>query len=395
MNEQIACDFKGEIVVPAGFQFNGGNAGIKKTGKKDFGVAIADEPCAASAVFTKNKFCGECIPIGKKAVKNGVLQAIVVTSGIANVATGKQGTENETSIIDKLSKRRNISGDDVLPSSTGIIGVQLPIESVLESMDEIIENVSPDAFMDFAESIITTDSKIKIENKKIGEAAILATAKGAGMIEPNMATMLSYIFTDAKVSQPELDLLLKKSVEHSFNSMSVDTDTSTSDTVVIMSSGKYEVDAEEFGKVLDEVCISLCRQIVDGAEGSKHRIEVTVADCADERAAKLIGKSVVNSPLVKTAVYGCDPNWGRIVMAVGKTEGADFDKNNIAISIGNYCIFKDGSEVSESLPMIKKYLDSEHDIRIKISVGTGDCEHTVYGCDLTEEYVRINSYYST
>lgn len=380
--------------VPKGFAFAGGHVGIKDV-NDDIGIAVADRVCVASAMFTKNLFCGECIPLGKQAVSNHRLQGVIVTSGIANVATGEEGRRNELRLIDKLASLTNISPEDILPSSTGMIGPQLPVDTILQGMPAIANQLSPEHFMQFAKGIITTDTAIKTESRGVGEATILATAKGAGMIEPNMATMLVYIFTDAIVPDDRIDGVLRQSVDMSFNSMSVDTDTSTSDTVALLSSGIFPVDLDEFQSALNDVCVSLCRQIVAGAEGAKHTIEVVVDNCATEEEAKRIGKSIVNSPLVKTAIYGGDPNWGRIIMALGKTPDIRLDKTAIRISIGDSLIFEDEKEVTDNVEAIRRYLQTSKVIVITVDMNSGRESHRVFGCDLTEEYIRINSYYTT
>lgn len=380
--------------VPQGFAFAGGHVGIKDV-NDDIGIAVADKVCSASAMFTKNQFCGECIPLGRQAVANHRLQGIIVTSGIANVATGEEGRRNELQLIDELALLTHISPENILPSSTGMIGPQLPVNTILQGMPAIVDQLSPEHFMQFAKGIITTDSAIKIESRTVGEATILATAKGAGMIEPNMATMLVYIFTDAIVPDANIDGMLHHSVNLSFNSMSIDTDTSTSDTVALLSSGIHSVDLDEFQNALDDVCVSLCRQIVAGAEGAKHTIEVVVENCATDEEAKRIGKSIINSPLVKTAIYGGDPNWGRIIMAIGKTPDINLDKGAIRISIGEYPIFEDEKEVTGNVEAIRQYLKSNNVITITVDMNSGHERHRVFGCDLTEEYIRINSYYTT
>lgn len=383
-----------DIKEPQGFAFAGGHVGIKEV-NDDIGIAVADKVCVASAMFTKNLFCGECIPLGKKAAANHRLQGILVTSGIANVATGETGRQNELRLINEFASLTNISPTNILPSSTGMIGPQLPVDDILQGMPSIVEQLSSKNFMQFARGIITTDTAIKIESRTVGDASILATAKGAGMIEPNMATMLVYIFTDAIVPDDRIDGILQRSVNLSFNSMSVDTDTSTSDTVALLSSGIFPVDLDEFQAALDDVCISLCRQIVAGAEGAKHTIEVVVNNCATEDEAKRIGKSIVNSPLVKTAIYGGDPNWGRITMALGKTPDITINKKAIRIFIGDFLIFEDEKEVTNNITAIQHSLQTDDTITITVDMNSGHENHRVFGCDLTEEYIRINSYYTT
>lgn len=383
----------GSVSVPEGFRFLGKNVGIKD-GVKDFAVAVADEPCAAAAMFTTNSCCGECIPLGRDAVSDGRLQAVMVTSGIANVATGEEGRNTELEMMEKLARKLQIAPSDVLPSSTGVIGPQLPKEKILRGMEDL-SDLSADDYLSFAEAIMTTDKGPKVACERVGEASILGIAKGAGMIEPNMATMLVYLFTDADVPAEELRNMLASSVAVSFNSLSVDTDTSTSDTVVVMASGRKKVDLDAFAAALKNVCVNLACQIAAGAEGAEHLLKVTVTHCRTEDEAKRIGKSIINSPLVKTAVYGADPNWGRIVMAVGKTPDVDVSLKNLQIQWCGECVFSDGQAHEDVLDDISARIKKSDTVEIEVSVGEGESAHTVYGCDLTPKYVEINGDYTS
>ncbi|MGO2764201.1 MAG: bifunctional glutamate N-acetyltransferase/amino-acid acetyltransferase ArgJ [Pseudolactococcus laudensis] len=380
--------------IPNGFHFLGKHVGIKKV-KKDLGIIFSDKKCISAAMFTKNQFCGESIPIGKAAVSDHILQAVVVTSGIANVATGTEGYENAKKIVNKLSKELEISPADILPSSTGIIGPQLPLEKIIDGMSDVSESLSDSNLLDFANAIMTTDKKLKIVSRKVGESSILGIAKGSGMIEPNMATMLVYILTEAIIPENKIDELLSRSVSESFNSISVDTDTSTSDTVALMANNSIAVDLAEFSETLSELCLELAKSVLEDAEGAEHLIEVEISKCVSKQEAKKIGKSIVNSPLVKTAVYGGDPNWGRIVMAIGKTSDILLSKKDIIIYFGSHKIFESEKEIVENIGKIRLYLKQEKYIKIKVEMNTGELNHKVYGCDLTESYIEINSYYQT
>lgn len=378
---------------PMGFKFYGMHIGIKKK-RKDFGLIVADEVCHAAAVFTKNTFCGECIPIGKEHVKNAELQAVVVTSGIANVATGKTGRENEYKILEKLSTKLMIEKENILPSSTGVIGPQLPIAMIEEFLDvetiELKEN-----YEDFAHAILTTDQRIKVRSLKVGEATILGIVKGSGMIEPNMATMLAYILTDAKIEKKEIYPLLKNSVDQSFNTISIDTDTSTSDTVAFLASGHYTVEKKAFETALNQICKDLALDVVKDAEGATKTMFVTVKNAESKEQAKNAGKSIINSPLVKTALFGHDPNWGRIAMALGKTKGLIFDQNKVEIFYGKYPIFSNNHEEKQNINKIAKYIEENEDIYLTVDLNQGSENFEVIGCDLSYEYVKINSDYST
>lgn len=379
--------------LPKGFQYFGGHSGIKKR-KKDFGLIVADAPCSAAAVFTKNTFCGECIPIGKAHVKNNELQAVVVTSGIANVATGKTGRENEYRILALLANKYQLAIDDILPSSTGVIGPQLPIEK-LETYIKTQPLTLEASYTNFAEAILTTDQYSKIQQVSVGPATVLGIVKGSGMIEPNMATMLAYIVTDAIVEKEEAYTMLKEATDQSFNTISIDTDTSTSDTVAFLASGYYHVEKSDVQMAINRVCKELALAVVRDAEGATKTLFVTVNHAQTQQQAKQAGKSIINSPLVKTALFGCDPNWGRIAMALGKTADLIFNPEKIAIYYGDLAIFKNGQEQTENIAAIAAYMKETTDIYLTVDLAQGAASFQVIGCDLTYDYVEINSAYST
>jgi glutamate N-acetyltransferase/amino-acid N-acetyltransferase len=379
--------------VPQGFKFYGTHAGIKKR-KKDFGLIVADDICSAAAVFTKNTFCGECIPIGKKHVENAELQAVVVTSGIANVATGLEGRENEYRILDRVAAKLAIESKNILPSSTGVIGPQLPIKTI----ETFLETHSLDLDQDyetFAQAILTTDNRIKVRSLNVGDGKILGIVKGSGMIEPNMATMLAYILTDIKISKEKIYPMLKIAVDQSFNTISIDSDTSTSDTVALLASGYNSASMEEIQDALNQICYELALDVVKDAEGATKTMFVTVKNAVSQEQAKKAGKSIINSPLVKTALFGHDPNWGRIAMALGKTEGLVFDQNKVEIFYGEYPIFSENHEEQQNIEPITTYIQENEDIYLTVDLHQGTENFQVIGCDLSYEYVKINSDYST
>lgn len=380
--------------VPKGFKFLGKNIGIKEK-KKDFAIAVSDNVCSAAALFTKNSLCGVSIPIGKQNVKNGNLQAVVVTSGIANVATGSQGIQNTKRILNALSGHLSINSDDIIPSSTGVIGPQLPIDLIENSIREIsMEELNCDNVENFVEAIMTTDTKKKIISRKVGDAVILGVCKGSGMIEPNMATMLVYIFTDAIVNSDDLHDAILDGANKTLNMMSIDTDTSTSDTLVAMASNKYYVDKITFKQEIHNILKKLTMMIAKDGEGASKLIEVNVTGAQTFQQAKIVAKSIVNSPLVKTSVYGMDPNWGRVIMAIGKVTDENISIDRVTIGYGNIDIYKHG-EVYNKVEDIRKYLGDCEECIINVDLGLGNEYATVWGCDLTEEYVKINGSYTS
>ena len=383
------------IVVPKGFKYLGKNIGIKQ-GKKDFAVAFCEKVCSSAAVFTKNSMCGVSIPIGRKNVQNGELQAIVVTSGIANVATGKQGTANALRIMNVLAEKLDIKEEDILPSSTGVIGQQLPIDTIIKGLNsiDVNEELKSDNLDQFVEAIMTTDTQKKISYKKVGEANILGVCKGSGMIEPNMATMLVYIFTDAVIDSECLQDIVKASADKTFNMMSIDTDTSTSDTLVAMASNHYNVNVDEFKDAFLDLCRELTIMVATDGEGASKLIEVNVTGAKSFIQAKTIAKSIVNSPLVKTSIYGADPNWGRVVMAIGKVADKDVVLEKVKIEYGGIQAYNCG-EICDATEEIRKYLRECKKCIVNVDLGLGQECGTVWGCDLTEKYVEINGSYTS
>ena len=358
----------------------------------DLGVVFSETPANSAAVFTRNAFPGEPVKIGRKIIQNGLLQAIVVNSKNANVATGSDGYENSLKICRKTAQELNIPVDSVLPSSTGVIGRPLPFEKVLAGLDSLKDQlVNPADFPGFAAAIMTTDTFPKFVSAQTGNASIVGVAKGSGMIEPNMATMLSYFFTDAEISSNDLDRILRSCADKTFNCLSVDSDTSTSDTLVIMANGKAgKVDLVEFENTLLSLCTDLTKMLARDGEGATKLFIVDVINADSADAAKKIAKSIINSPLVKTMIYQGDPNWGRIYMAVGKTSGVHLREPQIQIFWG-----KNREIDSSSTTALSKYLRENEELFLTVDMCSGKSSCRVYGCDLTEEYVRINAFYTT
>jgi glutamate N-acetyltransferase / amino-acid N-acetyltransferase len=391
-NTSITATFKSKKLtsIPKGFRTFITNAGIKDA-SLDLGIVVSDVPASAAAVFTKNQVKGNPVLVGMKHIKGGRISALVVNSKNSNVATGKQGYEDCLNICKAVAAEAGFLPTRVFPSSTGVIGRRIPVDKITSAIQGFHRKLkNPADFEGFAEAIMTTDTFPKFVVKKIGKATLVGVAKGSGMIEPNMATMLSYFFTDADLPISTLRRLLKGAIEPSFNSLSVDTDTSTSDTVLIMANGLAGKVAETaFAKALQEAALDLTRMLARDGEGATKLFKVTVKDCANENHAKAIGKSIINSPLVKTAIYKGDPNWGRIFMAVGKTQGVKVAPEKIKIRWGGK------SYTNEQLPALSKYLQQNEELHLEISMGTGKRSWTVYGCDYTEDYVKINAYYTT
>ncbi|AOP32606.1 ornithine acetyltransferase [Leptospira tipperaryensis] len=383
--------------MPKGFSSFGINIGIKDN-TKDFGVIYSEVPCKATAVFTKNNFPGAPVIVGKEHIQSGVLQAVVINSKNSNVATGEKGIQNSRDICKSIAESLGISETLVLPSSTGVIGVPLRMEVILPACKKAKELLKPGNLEEVAEAIMTTDTRKKISFRKIktksGEGTIYGIAKGAGMIEPNMATMLCYILSD--VSLPEntdLYSILKSSVDQSFNCLTIDSDTSTSDTVALLCNGLAgESSADDFSKALLEICTDLTKLVAIDGEGATKLIELTITGAKNEVQARKIGKSVLNSPLVKTAIYGGDPNWGRLVMAVGKVFDEPIPFEGLEIYFGSLAV-KGASP--ETLKKLSEYLKNNTEISLNVVLNVGATSMKFWGCDLTEKYIEENAYYTT
>lgn len=380
---------------PQGFRSCARNIGIRDE-TLDFTVIASDVPAAAAAMFTQNCFCGASIIVGREHVANGQLQAFVINSKNANVATGEQGLTHIREIVRLVAEELGISPNNILPSSTGVIGWQLPMENIREGIRGIRDEMQEGQLHISAHAIMTTDTRPKLHACKVGKAVLVGMAKGVGMIEPDMATMLSYFVTDAKIAPDQLKQYLKDAVELSFNMVSIDSDMSTSDTVAVMANGLAgEVDQDEFRRALSTMAIDLAKDIARDGEGATKLLEVTVENASSFAQAKRVAKSIVNSPLVKTAVFGADPNWGRVAMAIGKcSEQVDIVPAKVSIAFGDLLVYQGYPLDQHNLPQLKAYLQNP-EVVIRVSLGLGDARATVWGCDLSYEYVRINGEYTT
>ncbi|GAC1390798.1 MAG: bifunctional glutamate N-acetyltransferase/amino-acid acetyltransferase ArgJ [Ktedonobacteraceae bacterium] len=380
---------------PQGFRSCAKNVGIKDE-TYDFTVIASDVPASAAAMFTQSRFCGPAVIVSREQVSDGQLQACVITSKNANVATGEQGIANAREIVRLVAVELGIAERDVLISSTGVIGRQLPMECIRQGIQGLKSEMHAGQLELSAQAIMTTDTRPKIRSCQVGNAVLVGMAKGVGMIEPNMATMLSYFITDARIAPDTLKALLKEAVAVSFNMVSIDTDTSTSDTVAILANGVAgEVDVEDFGQALRTMAIELAKDLARDGEGATKLLEVLVERAASFEQAKRVAKAIVNSPLVKTAVFGADPNWGRVAMAIGKCdEQKDITPEKVSIAFGAIPVYNGKSLGEDNLEQLKAYLQGS-EIIIRVALGLGEASATVWGCDLSYEYVRVNGEYTT
>lgn len=396
----------GGITSPKGYKAAGVMTGIKKADKYDVGIIYSEVPAAAAAVFTQNAMCAAPVIVSRENITNGKLRAIVINSGCANACTGEQGMADAREMVERTAKVLNINPHEVLVSSTGVIGVTLPMGKIRGGIDLAVQELSVDGYDQVMQAIMTTDTfpKTCAYEFSLGgtPVRIAGIAKGAGMIHPNMATMLGYITTDAAISPTTLDKALKDAVNLTFNMISVDGDTSTNDTVAVMANGQAgnrlisstdDSDYATFYEALRQVCLYLAQQVVRDGEGATKFLEITVKGAKSFTEAKTAAMSVAKSPLVKTAFFGQDPNWGRILCAVGYS-GIDANPATTSLSIGGVIIVKSGLGASFDAGALKQVM-SEKDITVIVDLGQGDAQATVWTCDFSYEYVKINGEYTT
>ena len=396
-----------KLCLPAGFSFAAASAGIKASGRPDLALVEACPGTTAAAVFTKNRVVAAPLDVGRAslAASRGGVRAVIVNSGNANSATGKAGIRNCERVCRELARLLGLRPSEIFPSSTGIIGVPLPVDKIVSKLPELIATREPtkQGVARFARAIMTTDRSPKLACATIhpGESAVnlLGIAKGAGMIHPQLATMLVYLLTDAVASPAELKPLLQESCEQTFNCISIDGDTSTNDTVLLLASGRSGVHLtqpsarRDFSQALLQVCQSLAEQIVSDGEGVEHVILLSVERARNREEARQVAQTVAHSLLVKTAWAGADPNWGRILAAVGRS-GIAVDPAKVSIQIGDQMVCRGGVGCAFNRRRAHKAL-AQPRCEIRIILDRGSASIRFLTTDLTPEYVRINADYST
>ncbi|MGA8042381.1 MAG: bifunctional glutamate N-acetyltransferase/amino-acid acetyltransferase ArgJ [Terracidiphilus sp.] len=398
-----------QILIPKGFRFGASKAGLKQSGRTDFALIVADAPASAAALFTANRVTAAPLTVDKEHLRatSGRVRVAAINAGNANCAAGQAGLDAARATCTAVGAHFGCKAEEVFPSSTGIIGVPLPAEKLIAALPAVAATLGreSDHFQQVAQAIMTTDTvektafaRLEIDGK---EVRIAAVGKGAGMIHPQLvphATMLVYVMTDAAVEPGVLNEYLREAVEVSFNRISVDGDTSTNDTVLLLASGASGATVGagnmEFAAALKQVCTSLAKQIVADGEGITHVVELRIEGAASDADALRAAKAIAHSPLVKTAWAGCDPNWGRLMAAIGYS-GAAIDPARIDIWFGELRICRDGGRAAEfDEAAAHKYLQQpQFSIRIQLHQGEGTC--VFWTTDLTHEYIRINADYST
>lgn len=385
--------------LPLGFRYAAAYAGIRKVAKDDLALIVSDAPASAAAVFTKNRVVAGPVTVARRNLRGSRsrMQAILINAGNANCATATaEQVAMETG--NAAAKLLHIAPNQVLPASTGVIGVELDAKLIVNALPTLDSALSPDSFDAVASAILTTDTRMKtaFAELKGGKAAIAGMAKGSGMIHPRMATTLAFVLTDAIVPPAALRTALKQAIGSSFNRISVDGDTSTNDTVAVFANGASKVTpaAKAFSDALAEVLGSLAKQIVRDGEGARKLVTIDVSGAPTDSAAEKIARSIANSPLVKTAIAGCDPNWGRILCAAGYA-GVAFDPFKADIDMQGIPVCRAGLAAEFSEDDLKKKLDAP-DCSIQFTLrGRGRGKARFWTCDLTEEYIRINASYRT
>jgi glutamate N-acetyltransferase/amino-acid N-acetyltransferase len=387
----------GSITSPKGFRASGTTAGIKQSGKPDMALIVSDVPAACAAVFTQNRVAAAPVQISKQHVASHGerMQAIVINSGNANAVTGRGGLSNAANMAHTTSTELDLESGQTAVMSTGVIGQQLPMEKVTAGIHQAIAALTYDGGHAAALAIMTTDTRAKEVAVKLGAVTIGGMCKGAAMIHPNMATMLGVLTTDARMARAPLQAALSAAVARSFNRISVDGDTSTNDTVFLLANGMSGVapDADDFQTALDHVCTELAKMIVRDAEGASKFVTLTVKGARSEREAHQVASTIATSPLVKTAIYGRDANWGRVLAAAGRS-GVSIEPEKIGLHFGPLQVLQDGTPLPFAEDMALKIL-SESDIDIVLDLGQGEAATTMWTCDLTHEYVSLNADYRT
>ena len=394
-----ALDFK----VP-GFLFSGISSGIKKDGSRDLGLIYSEVPAQVAGLFTSNVIKAAPVQLDMERVKRGLCQALIVNSGNANACTGRRGLRDAQRISLLVAKRLGIDEQFVFVSSTGVIGARLPLNKIEEGIPKLIEALSPEGWMKVVEAIMTTDSFPKVEvatcRIKGKQVKLCGMVKGAGMIRPNLATMLSFLVTDAYLKAPLLQRMLEGAAEVSYNRITIDGETSTNDTVLLLANGKaghpflnqMDRDGKKFQSMLSEVCQDLAKSVVKDGEGATKFIEILIQGARDKEVAKQAAYAVAHSPLVKTAFFGEDANWGRILCALGHS-GSQIDPNRIDVFFNKVPTVKSGMGTGLRSEERAGQILKKRSFKVTIDLHQGESQFSVFTTDLSIDYVKINASY--
>lgn len=389
------------IVVPKGFRAAGVKAGVKPSGGLDLALIAAEVPCTAAGTFTTNRVCAAPVKWCRDIVPSDTVRGVVVNAGNANAATGAQGEANVRRTAEVAAELIGCEARQVLIASTGVIGHQLPMDKIEAGLRAAAPALSsdPESFRTAAQSILTTDTRSKIVSEARDDWSLFGMAKGAAMIGPRMATMLAFLTTDARISPVTLKAILAESVEESFNCVSVEGHTSTNDTVLLLASGLAGPELsgsklDDFAAALHSSCQTLAQEMAADGEGSTHFIAIDVEGTVDREEARTLARAVADSPLVKTAIHGADPNWGRIVSAAGYA-GIPFEESELSLWINGICVYDHGTPTAFDANALSTNLRANRDVHLRLLFQRGDASIRFWTCDLTAEYVHLNADYTT
>lgn len=396
-----------EIAIPKGFRAAGITCGIKASGRKDMAMIVSDHPCSTAGTFTLNRVAAAPVQWDRAMVPSHGPRGIVVNAGNANAATGQQGLDNAARMAELAASHTGCRADQFLVASTGVIGHQLPMDKIAAGAEMAARALTSDVegFRDAAHAIMTTDTVPKVAGTTIrtadGEVVhLLGICKGAAMIGPRMATMLAFLVTDARIPENLLQETLAEAVDVSFNCISVEGHASTNDTVLLLANGKAMArplqgsDLAVFRQAVKDLCISLARMIPGDGEGATHRITIDVNGCMNRDEAMAIARAVADSPLVKTAIHGADPNWGRIVSAAGYA-GVDFHESEMCLKLNGFSLYHKGTPLDFDAAAVSKSIRENRETHIELIFYRGGSHVTFWTCDLTAEYVHLNADYTT
>ena len=388
-----------------GFRYAGVHSGIRPDPNRlDLALIVSDSPCSAAGVFTQNRVCAAPVRVCRERLPSAAARGIVVCSGNANACTGRRGLEDARRMTERAAQALGVQSEQILVCSTGVIGRLLSMPVIETGIDKAVQDLGHDAgALDrAAHAILTTDTRIKVSTRTVNlggaEVRLTGFAKGAAMIGPNMGTMLAFIMTDACVGEDDLAALAPRAAAQSFNCVSVEGHTSTNDSLLFLANGQGQplqgADLDRFNDAATSVCADLARAIAADAEGANHLVTIHVDGTRTEAEAHKIAKAVAESALVKTAIFGGDPNWGRIVSAAGYA-GVVFEEADLSLWLGDFLLYDKGTPVPFDAPTVSAFIKSNRELTMRLLFTLGSARCTYYTCDLTYEYVRLNAYYTT
>ena len=397
-----------ELLPVDGVRLAACSAGIYAAPRDDLALFEICDGSRVSAVFTRNQFYAAPVAVARKHLQHGAIKYLLVNAGNANAGTGAKGIDDAVRICENLASRAGCKPESVLPFSTGLIGEYLPVDKICRALPGLYDNLSQDAWLDCARAIMTTDTQPKGCSVRFttdtGLITVTGMAKGAGMINPDMATMLAFIATDAAVEQRALGRLLKSAVDESFNRICIDGDTSTNDACVLVATGKHDADRiigasgpayDLLREQITQVCVRLAQAIVRDGEGATKFVTIRVENARSEAECAEIANTISTSPLVKTALYASDPNWGRILAAVGRCNTGPLDFDRVSLYLNGACIFENGARAKEYTEEQGIAAMQDNDIEIRIDLNKGSVSGCYWTCDLSHDYVTINAEYRT